>query len=282
RGYLYIAKPPLYRVIRGRKDRYVADDADLQEFLLEQGIQDKVYHQSGKAGSMTADRLQTFIRSIFRVNGLVVRLAQRLDKRVLQLLMEGDKITDATMRNKEKLEAILTSLVETFNRTARPDEVLKWRIHEDQEQGSCWAQFERRDHGRTQISRLDRDLVATVEFTEAQKLCSNAQAMVEEGAYITGGNDKRWEIGHYNDIADLIDKEGRRGLTIQRYKGLGEMNPEQLWETTLDPVNRTFLKVMLEDVVSADETFSTLMGDAVEPRRNFIQSNALKVRNLDV
>jgi len=282
RGYLYIAKPPLYRVMRGRKDRYVADDDDLQEFLLEQGMQDKVYHQSAQAGAMTTERLQTFVRSIYRVNSLIVRLSQRLDKRVLQLLIEGEKLTDTTMRNKEKLEASLTAMVDLFQQNARPDEVLKWRIHEDSEQGAYWVQFERRDHGRTQISRLDRDLVATVEFSEAQKLCKNAQSMVDDGAYVTSSNDKRWEIAHYDNIANLIDKEGRRGLTIQRYKGLGEMNPEQLWETTLDPKNRTFLKVTLEDVVSADETFSTLMGDAVEPRRNFIQANALKVRNLDV
>jgi DNA gyrase subunit B len=282
RGYLYIAKPPLYRVIRGRKDRYVADDDDLQEFLLEQGIQDKEYHESTEKGAMTPERFQTFLRSIYRLNGLVLRLGQRLDRRVLKLIVEGEKITEPMMRDKAQLEEKLSKLIDTFNSETREDESLKWRIYKDEEQGSHWIQFERRDHGRTKISRLDRDLVATTEFAEAQQLCDNAQSMVGEGAYLTGANDKRWEINTYDDVSAVVDKEGRRGLTIQRYKGLGEMNPEQLWETTLDPVNRTFLKVTLEDVVTADETFSTLMGDAVEPRRDFIQANALKVRNLDV
>lgn len=281
RGYLYIAKPPLYRVMRGRKDRYVADDDDLLEFLLEQGMQDKEYHETEKKDAMTSDRFQTFIRSINRLHNLLLRLSQRVDSRVLKLLIEGDTMSASMMRDEALLKAHMDTIVAAFDANSRDDESLKCRVYKDTDQDAFWVQFERRDHGRTKISRLDRDLVSTVEFAEAQKLCHNAQALVGDGAHISGA-DKRWEINTYDDVSNLIDAEGRRGLTIQRYKGLGEMNPEQLWETTLDPVNRTFLKVTLEDVVSADETFSTLMGDAVEPRRDFIQANALKVRNLDV
>ncbi len=281
RGYLYIAKPPLYRVQRGKKDRYVADDDELQEFLLEQGVHEKEYHESEKKGAMTEERFQTFIRSINRLHALVLRLSQRVDGRVLKLLVEGDKMSATMMRDKERLEAHLETIVAAFDASCRADESLKTRVYKDEELDAYWVQFERRDHGRTKISKLNIDLVSTVEFNEAQKLCSNAQSLVGKGAYVSSG-DKRWEINTYDDVSTLIDSEGRRGLNIQRYKGLGEMNPEQLWETTLDPENRTFLKVTLEDVVSADETFSTLMGDAVEPRRDFIQANALKVRNLDV
>ncbi len=281
RGYLYIAQPPLYRVARGKKDRYIADDAELQEFLLESGSDGKEYHEGAKKGAMTTERFQTFIRSINRLHALMLRLSQRVDSRVLKLLVEGKKLSAAMMRDKERLTAYLDILMETFTQESRADEALKYRIYKDEDLGGFWIQFERRDHGRTKISRLSTDLVSTVEFTEAQKLCSNAQSMVKAGAYVADGNN-RWEINTYDDVSTLIDKEGRRGLKIQRYKGLGEMNPEQLWETTLDPVNRRFLRVTLEDVVSADETFSTLMGDAVEPRRDFIQANALKVRNLDV
>ena len=281
RGYLYIAQPPLYRVARGKKDRYIADDAELQEFLLESGSDGKEYHEGAKKGAMTTERFQTFIRSINRLHALMLRLSQRVDNRVLKLLVEGKKLSASIMRDKERLTTHLDTLMETFTAESRDDEALKYRIYKDEDLGAFWIQFERRDHGRTKISRLDIDLVSTVEFAEAQKLCSNAQSMVKAGAYIADG-DNRWEINTYDDVSALIDKEGRRGLKIQRYKGLGEMNPEQLWETTLDPVNRRFLRVTLEDVVSADETFSTLMGDAVEPRRDFTQANALKVRNLDV
>ena len=115
----------------------------------------------------------------------------------------------------------------------------------------------------------------------AVKLCSHAPSLVDAGAYIAFG-EKKISVAGYRHIANFIEKEGRRGLSVQRYKGLGEMDPEQLWETTMDPAVRVLLQVTLEDVVAADESFSTLMGDAVEPRRNFIQGNALKVRNLDV
>ncbi len=281
RGYLYIAQPPLYRVTRGKKDRYISNDDELKEFLLEQGSAGKEYHESANKSAMTTERFQTFIRSINRLHALMLRLSQRVDSRVLKLLVEGKKMSAAMMRDKERLEAHLQSIVQAFEQEARPDEALKFRIYKDEDLGAYWVQFERRDHGRTKISRLDIDLVSTAEFAEAQKLCNAAQALVGKGAYVSSG-DKRWEIKTYDDVSTLIDKEGRRGLNIQRYKGLGEMNPEQLWETTLDPENRTLLRVTLEDVVSADETFSTLMGDAVEPRRDFIQANALKVRNLDV
>jgi len=143
------------------------------------------------------------------------------------------------------------------------------------------VQFQRRDHGRVMISRLDKDLVSTAEFAEAQKLCATMQNLVDDGARLTHG-DNVFPISHFDELASQIEASGRKGLNIQRYKGLGEMDPEQLWETTMDPKVRTFLRVMLEDVINADETFSTLMGDAVEPRRKFIQDNALKVRNLDV
>jgi len=185
------------------------------------------------------------------------------------------------MRDKEKLEERLAELGKAFDAATRVDETLKWRLYEDAQQGCFWVQFERRDHGRMMMSRLDKDLVGTAEFGEAVKLAETLQQLVGEGACITHG-DKRWEIGHFEDIVNVIEGEGSKGLTIQRYKGLGEMDPEQLWETTMEPVHRTLLQVTLEDVVMADETFSTLMGDAVEPRRQFIQDNALKVQNLDV
>jgi len=281
RGHLYIAQPPLYRVAKGKNARYVSSDEDLFDFLTEMGIQEKRYHPGGKSGELVGDRLQTAVRSIHRLQRLRKRLSQRLDAEVLKFLIETGKINIAMMRDKDRLQARMEELHKAFDAATRVDETLKWRIHEDTEQGCFWVQFERRDHGRMMMSRLDKDLIGTAEFSEALKLCESIQQLVGEGAYMTHG-DRRWEVSHYEDIADAIEQEGRKGLNIQRYKGLGEMDPEQLWETTMDAENRTLLQVTLEDVVMADETFSTLMGDAVEPRRQFIQENALKVQNLDV
>ncbi len=281
RGHLYIAQPPLYRVARGKKGRYVADDADLFEFLLEQGLEGKEYYASAKARPITGERLQTAVRSVHRLQNLERRLSQRLDSVVLKYLIESGQTSPKMLRQKELLEERLAALDKAFAAGTREDETLSWTITEDVERGALQVQFQRRNHGRVMISRLTMDLIGTAEFAEAQKLCASIQSTIGEGAYLKAG-DKRWEIGHFDDLATAVEQEGRKGLSIQRYKGLGEMDPEQLWETTMDAGNRTLLRVTLEDVVNADETFSTLMGDAVEPRRAFIQDNALKVRNLDV
>jgi len=281
RGYLYIAQPPLYRVAKGKKARYVGSDDELFDYLVELGANDKSFYGKQGAKAVTGERLMSLIRNIHRLQHLQQRLSQRLDLKVLKLLVETGKINGSTMRDKEKLTKRLEHLSSHFDQVTRVDETLKWTIHEDKELGCFWVQFERKDHGRLMMSRLERDLVVTAEFAESQKICVMIQDMVKDGAYLEQ-DGKRWGIEHYEDIASIVVKEGRKGMNIQRYKGLGEMNPDQLWETTMDAAVRSMLQVTLEDVVNADETFSMLMGDAVEPRRNFIQENALKVRNLDV
>ncbi len=281
RGYLYIGQPPLYRVARGKKERYISTDEDLADFLLEAGSQNMGFYPKPKTKPISGERLHTMVKSIHRLQHLMARLSQRLDRTVLRLLLETGKMNLPTLRDRDRLEARMQKLSEAFAKSTREDEQLSWEMREDAEQG-CWrVEFQRRDHGRIMYSSLDRDLISTGEYAEAFKLCTNVKALVDKGAYLAAG-EKRWEISHYEDVANIIEKEGRRGLNIQRYKGLGEMNPGQLWETTMDPEKRILLQVTLEDVVAADEIFSTLMGDAVEPRRKFIQDNALKVRNLDV
>jgi len=281
RGHLYIAQPPLYRVAKGKNARYVSSDEQLFEFLVEMGSDGKAFHGGSKANPVSGERFQTLVRSIHRLQRLQARLSQRIDDKILKLLTETGKFDSAMLRDRAALDARLEQLNEAFRKVSRVDEILQWRIYDDAEQGCAWVQFERRDHGRVRISRLDKDLLSTAEYSEAQKLCATIQETIGEDAYISQ-DQKQWPVRHYEDITDTIEKEGRKGLTIQRYKGLGEMDPEQLWETTMEPTVRTLLQVSLEDVVNADETFSMLMGDAVEPRRRFIQENALKVRNLDV
>jgi len=281
RGHLYIAQPPLYRVAKGKKARYVSSDDELFDYLIELGIGDKTFYGSKDATPMSGERLMTFIRSIHRLQYLQQRLAQRLDLKVLKLLIETGKADASMMRDREAVTACLEGLQQAFDASTRADETLLTRIHKDEEQGTYWVQFERCDHGRMLISRLDVSLLATAEFAEAKKLCHMIQTTIQADAFVTQ-DEKQWPTSHYDDLIEMVVQEGRKGLGIQRYKGLGEMNPDQLWETTMDATNRSMLQVSLEDVVNADETFSMLMGDAVEPRRNFIQDNALKVRNLDV
>jgi len=281
RGHLYIAQPPLYRVSRGKKGRYIADDEDLFEFLLEHGSQDMSYYPAKGDKAMIGERLSTLVRGVHKLEGLRRRLSQRVDVPVLRHLLESGKLDRSVFRKKDGLDARMQEVISSFDMTSRVDESIEYVLHEDSDQG-CWqVEFRRRDHGRTMHSWLDMDLVGTGEYKEAQTLCASVQKLVGKGAYFER-EGKQWPVEHYEDIAAVIEAEGRKGLGIQRYKGLGEMDPEQLWETTMDPAVRTLLRVTLDDAIAADETFATLMGDAVEPRRKFIQDNALKVRNLDV
>jgi len=281
RGHLYIAQPPLYRVSRGKQKRYISDDAGLFEFLLEQGSQGISYMSAKGAKPVSGERLITLVRGVHKLEQLRGRLSQRVDVPVLRLLLESGKLERSVFRRKDDLQARMQAVVDAFAKVSRPDEAIEFVLHEDSDQGSWQVEFRRRDHGRTMHSWLDMDLVGTPEYKEAQTLCASVLKLVGEDAYFSR-DEKRWPVAHYEDIASVIEAEGRKGLGIQRYKGLGEMDPEQLWETTMDPAVRMMLRVTLEDVVAADETFATLMGDAVEPRRKFIQDNALRVRNLDV
>jgi DNA gyrase subunit B len=281
RGYLYIAQPPLYRVAKGKQARYVASEQELFDFLVEQGVEGKAYYSAPDASPLEGDHLINMVRSNHRLNNLLQRLSQRMDGMVLKKLVESTELNSAMMHNREQLDAAMQQLQAHFYATTRDDETLSYRIMDDADDGSLMVQFERRDHGRLLMSRMNRDLVATTEFAEACKLCQSLMGQVSAGAYIDW-QGKSHPIADYGDVMAMVEREGRKGMGIQRYKGLGEMDPEQLWETTMDATKRTLVQVTLEDVVNADETFSMLMGDAVEPRRRFIQDNALKVRNLDV
>ncbi|MBF0281590.1 MAG: DNA topoisomerase (ATP-hydrolyzing) subunit B [Zetaproteobacteria bacterium] len=282
RGYLYIAQPPLYRVAKGKKAKYINSESELYDFLIDGGLQDKVFDSGAEDKKLySGDRLLNLVKSIQRLQYLRQRLSQRLDAKMLKLLIESGKISVGEMRDKAQLENRMHQLADKFTQESRVDEILSWRIYEDSENNAFWVQFERKDFGRISISRLDKEFISIPELNESFKLNQTIASIIQEGACLIQG-DKKWPVNHYDDLFELIEKEGRKGLTIQRYKGLGEMDPEQLWETTMDPTVRTLLQVTLEDVIQADETFSTLMGDAVEPRRKFIQDNALKVRNLDV
>jgi len=281
RGYLYIAQPPLYRISKGKNGRYLESEQALFDFLIEQGVDGKSLYSHAEAKPIQGDRLMTMVRSCHRLKNLLQRLGQRMDGFMLKMVIESTRLNGAIMRNKERLDAAMSDVQQYFDTVTREDEKLMIRVFNNEDDASFYVQFERRDHGRLMMSRMDRDLIGTGEFSEACKLSQSLQAQVAAGATLQW-QDKSFAVDHYSEVMEMIEKEGRKGWMIQRYKGLGEMDPAQLWETTMDAEKRTLLQVKLEDVVSADETFSMLMGDAVEPRRRFIQENALKVRNLDV
>ncbi|MDQ6961528.1 MAG: DNA topoisomerase (ATP-hydrolyzing) subunit B [Mariprofundaceae bacterium] len=279
RGHLYIAQPPLYRVSQGRKGRYIANEDDLMTHLTSLGIHNASYHPGNGQDAMSGDDLHQVITDIQRLDRCFNRIGRQIERPVMELLLAQGKIDLSSIRREHELETYMEAIAATF--ADKQHEKFNFDINHDPEQGSCHVNFQRMDHGRVVRSLLDKDIIATAAYDEAYQIYDRLQAIISKDSKLERGN-KSWPINSYHQILEFIEKEGRRGQMIQRYKGLGEMNPEQLWETTMDPDLRTLLQVKIEDMVEADDAFSTLMGDAVEPRRRFIQDNALKVKRLDV
>lgn len=169
------------------KSSYIANDEGLFEFLLEQGSDGKEYFSQGKAKPMVGDRLQATVRSIHRLQRLVSRLSQRIDPKILKFLIESGGTTVKMLRHRELLEERMEALSRTFEQATRVDETLSWSVHENEQEGVFWVQFQRRDHGKSVFSRLDKDLIGTAEFNEAQKLCVTLQNLVDEGACLVQG-----------------------------------------------------------------------------------------------
>jgi len=276
KGYLYIAQPPLYKVRKGQKDKYLKNEAELAEHLLASGLEGVQIKTS--AGILASSQAVASLKAAARFTKAIERVAKKLHPEILRgLVAKG--VTIATLEKEGALDAVLKQLE---GELAPKDVRFSWKIERDQEH-NCWiAVVDNWIHGTRRSAPVNS---ATLNSTEYEELCKLNQGILAmgEGPYqvLTEGKADR-AVQNGEELAEVIVEKTKSGLTIQRYKGLGEMNPEQLWETTMDPSRRTLLKVSVDDAVEADAIFSVLMGDQVEPRRQFIEENALRVRNLDI
>ncbi|MFH1805912.1 MAG: DNA topoisomerase (ATP-hydrolyzing) subunit B [Pseudomonadota bacterium] len=275
RGYLYIAQPPLYRAKRGNSVQYLKDDREMEQYLTAQGIEDAVLTLT-RGEQMAGPDLLRVVELARRAKSLLEPLSMKLPISVLeQAVLAGalnPALLDDTTKRQEaatKLAQHLDTLAEDFDRgwvgEAPLDELVVWRMMRGVEERFV----------------IDANMLRSAESRAIAGLLTELRDLFEQGAVFTA-KDKTWKINGPVDLVNAVMEYGRRGISVQRYKGLGEMNPDQLWETTLDPNVRTLLQVRVEHADQAEEVFSTLMGDVVEPRRDFIQANALKVANLDV
>jgi DNA gyrase subunit B len=264
KGYLYIAQPPLYKAERGKSERYLKDDADLDEFLIEEGVKGQVLVLEN--GTQVAGQdLGARVREAAAFKGTLSRLALRAPASIV----EQAALAGVLRAGAGPAEAQVAA--DRLNRVAEEGEDT-WKGSIEHET----ALFQRTVRGVEEKAGLDRALAAS---PDARRLAERAEAL--DGLYATRcvlRNEKGGEAPVYGPVSliDAVREAGAKGIKIQRYKGLGEMNPEQLWETTLDPNARTLLQVRVEHADTADEMFSKLMGDIVEPRREFIQENALE------
>ncbi|OGW48109.1 MAG: DNA gyrase subunit B [Nitrospirae bacterium GWC2_57_9] len=281
RGYLYIAQPPLFKVKRGKTERYIKDDSRMEDFLLDLAAEDIELFSPEQDSWLAGDRLIAMLKKLVQFEKTLDKFRRkRLDVMVLRALLLDKTFTKAVLKEEDKLKAVAQT-IEEYLRKFHPKTAVDWAIEPDEEHQAFRLQFDTKYEAAHSSILIDENFVTTPEFRELQSI-SPALLGLDGPAYRV--REKGEEKG-FNDTGKLVRHVldlGKKGLAIQRYKGLGEMNPEQLWQTTMDPEKRTFLQVTIEDSVKADEIFTILMGDQVEPRRAFIQRHALEVRNLDV
>jgi DNA gyrase subunit B len=288
RGHIYIAQPPLYKIKRGKQEVYVKDEAELDAYLLNSALEKAVLHVNAEAPALAGVALEGLAKEHIAVESIIGRLAGRYDEAVLRALSGLPEVTDDISSDLDQLADWTAAL------SAALPKVTGGRT-DNGNGGSYTAELDRGDddgegvriavtrvqHGIGRTRYVPREFFDTNEYAHISGLADKLSGLLGEGARVKRG-ERSAPVTEFADAVDWLMNEARRGQTIQRYKGLGEMNPDQLWDTTVNPETRRLMQVKIEDVVKADEIFTTLMGDQVEPRREFIEKNALTVANLDV
>jgi DNA gyrase subunit B len=281
RGYLYIAQPPLYRVKRGKKELYLKNEQALEDYLVESATENLMLRPSHGGPPVSGDRLRQLSRLASRYQRLLKVIDRKYDARLVDAIVKSSRLTKAELRDQMVVAKALLSLQEYFNKYAPELSDAKLVVAPDTEHGGFKIEAPARSQGIRKSTTIDFAFMDSPEFTDLSALYTELSVLGPPPYALDSGGDVV-EFARVEELAERIHELGKKGLQIQRYKGLGEMNPEQLWETTMDPTRRTLLQVRVEDAFEADRLFSTLMGDLVEPRREFIEQNALNVRNLDV
>jgi DNA gyrase subunit B len=282
RGYIYIAQPPLYKIKKGKQEQYVKDDMALNALLLSAAIHKAQLYVNPEAPPLSGPALETLANEYMAVMAAIRRLARRYESELLEKMVYMPVLDDVAQQNMETVTAWFSELVERVNAGQISGKRYESAVSQGEEEESFVAKVSKWTHGIVASEQnITRDFFASPEYEHIKSLGQQLDGLLSAGAYVQRGERKESVHSFKQALTWLMD-EAKRGQSIQRYKGLGEMNPEQLWETTLDSENRRLLQVKIEDAVGADDIFTTLMGDQVEPRRDFIEKNALSVSNLDV
>jgi DNA gyrase subunit B len=280
RGHIYIAQPPLYKVKKGKQEAYVKDDLELSALLLNTAIDQAALHVNAEAPPLSGLGLESLARHYVEVQGIVTRWARRYDERFLEQLLYLPAMTTEAFDRMDDLRAWCRSMEQKLN--ALDDVSRRYRVTaETLPAGGHRIELQRFEHGLNSIKHIQREFFESAEYRRIVELGRTLSDLMGTGAFIERAGERQDVASFKAAMAWLFD-QAKKGQTIQRYKGLGEMNAEQLWETTINPETRRLMQVRIEDAVAADDIFTTLMGDAVEPRREFIEKNALQVANLDV
>ena len=279
RGYVYIAQPPLYKVKAKKRELYLKDDPALREHLLGIALEDTRVSANGV--TLSGDELRTLANEYYATKAMLERLSQFYDALVLEGLARINPITSEDFDQQESADAVAAELEAQLSSVPLESGRYKIQATINEESGKLGLEIERYRHGLTHHARLERSFFESAEYRTLVAYGARISVFGGQPLSIERG-EKTEQVIHFKAGLEWLMTQARKGLYIQRYKGLGEMNPEQLWETTMDPASRRLMQVSIEDGVAADDTFTMLMGDQVEPRREFIEQNAFNVSNLDV
>ncbi len=281
RGYLYIAQPPLFKVKRGKTERYIKDDSRMEDFLLDLAADEIELFSPEQDAWLGSERLTGTLKKLVQFEKTLDTFKRkRIDTVVLRALLLDKSFSKSVLKDESGLRAAADA-VEAYLKEFHPATRIAWAVLPDEEHQAFKLQFDTRWDAAHSIILIDENFVTSPEFRELQSL-SPAVLGLNGPAYRIREKGEERDFKSTDALVHYVLELGKKGLSIQRYKGLGEMNPEQLWETTMTPEKRTLLQVTIEDSVKADEIFTILMGDQVEPRRTFIQRHALEARNLDI
>jgi len=280
RGYIYIAQPPLYKVKKGKQEQYIKDDEAMEEYMTQSALEDASLHLDESAPAVSGVQLEALVNEFRSVMKTLKRLSRLYPEELTEHFIYLPEVTLEQLGDHAVMESWLAKLQERLNNSQKSGLAYKATLREDKERNVWLPEVEITSHGLASYITFNRDFFGSNDYRTVVNIGSKLASLLGEGAYVQRG-ERRKAIVEFKEGLDWLMNETTKRHTIQRYKGLGEMNPDQLWETTMDPTVRRMLKVTIEDAIAADQIFNTLMGDAVEPRREFIESNALSVSNLD-
>jgi DNA gyrase subunit B len=277
RGHIYIAQPPLYKVKAGRDERYLKDDLEEAGYMMNVALNTAALTPRDGADLIQGEALGALAHTYNMANAIMTRLTRVIDRAALTAIMTGVTLDLGTV---DAAQASAKALAANIN-----DSAVTVVVTTDELSEKHTLRIERLHHGNVKVSQIDADFVQSTDYRVLADAAATFTGLIGEGAVIRRGEGERTKesaVVDFHHAMQWLRDEAERTVSKQRYKGLGEMNPSQLWETTMDPTVRRLLKVQIEDAIAADQIFTTLMGDDVEPRRNFIEANALRAGNIDV
>ena len=279
KGYIYIAQPPLFKVKKNKQERYVKDEKALEDLLIQSALDGATIHL-GDNSQLTGDALKQVVKEYQQAMHIIQKLSKRYPKAFLELLMTMPLLSESQLMQKAYMETLIKEIEDQLRSQSLGVVFYDISLAEDLERHWFLPKITMTMHGIIHNFLISKDLFLSPDYKKYVDIGNHLKQLMKAGAYIAR-DDKKETVSTFGAAMNWLINEAKKGQSIKRYKGLGEMNPDQLWETTMAPDTRCLLQVKVEDAVMADQMFTTLMGDEVEPRRQFIELNALDATNID-